>query len=47
MRLVGSLAALGKGAFFNVLATMIGGLMVVTLILAFLYVVYGRERRRS
>ena len=46
VRLLGLMLAMTKGAFFDVLGAMIGGLMLITLILAFLYLVYGRERKR-
>ncbi len=39
--------ALGKSAFFDILGAMLGGLMFITLLLAFLYLAYGRERKRS
>jgi len=37
----------GKATFFNVIKTVLGGLVFITLLLAFLYVIFGRERRRS
>ena len=46
MRLLGLALAMTKGEFFNVLGAMIGGLMLITLVLAFLYLAYGRERKR-
>jgi len=47
LRVKGLLLALTKSKFFSIVATMIGGLMVVTLLLAFLYIIYGRERKRT
>ena len=47
MRLKGLLLAVGKATFFNVIKTMLGGLVFITLLLAFLYLIFGRERRRS
>ena len=47
MRLEGLLLAVGKATFFNVIKTVLGGLVFITLLLAFLYVIFGRERRRS
>ncbi|GEM_PF-2434887 len=48
MKLLSALvAAIGKDTFFIILNNMVSGLMLITLILAFLYLVYGREKKRS
>ena len=47
MRLKGLILAVSKAAFFNIIKTMLGGLMFITLLLAFLYLIFGREKRRS
>jgi len=41
------LAAIGKGALFDVIMAMASGLIFITLLLALLYVAYGREKKRS
>ena len=45
-KLVGLLLAVSREGFFNVFATMISGLVFITLLLAFLYLIFGRERKR-
>jgi len=47
MRLAGLLAAIGKSAFFDIVIAMVSGLMFITLLLALLYLAYGREKKRS
>ncbi len=46
-KLVSLLLAVSKEGFFDIFATMIGGLVFITLLLAFLYLIFGRERKRS
>ena len=40
------LLAVSKSAFFTAFKLMLGGLVFATLLLAFLYLVFGRERKR-
>ncbi len=38
--------AVSKSAFFSAFKIMLGGLVFIALLLAFLYLVFGREKRR-
>ena len=45
MRLVGVLAAITKSGFFDIIMTLASGLIFITLLLALLYLGYGREKK--